>query len=231
MSAGLSPRIWARVLILGAGRVGLAGDQTYILCWCSRVRRDKEGWQVLFLDCVHELICHGFPTLFTFRFPLEAGKEGPSLGSPESGVRLGEESFSCVLCFRDFIRGCPQWRGTGWWAARRKLVLGSAPTLLPRSLWVLHFFSGKWPLPHPIAICLLTNASVPQPKSLLPLAGEVVGLGQGGGSSSGRRLECLSGVGGARWGPYLLTSLQVLGRQIWGAHSLKCLSQHCLLSS
>lgn len=132
-----------------------------------------------------------------FSIPSEAGKEGASLGSPESGVRVGEESFSCVLCFRDFIRGCPQWRETGWWAAWRKLVLGSAPTPLPRSLWVLHFFSGKCP-PAPPDSNMSPNKCI-CPSAKIPAAS--------------RWGSCRAGPG---WGTILWKEIRVSVRGGWG---------------
>lgn len=153
------------------------------------------------------------------------------MDSTESGISVQTESFSCFLCTRDFMRGSLQVGRRGGGQHRESWCWALHPLSLPRSLWVLYFSLVSGPPSTPKGNMLLTNASVSQPKSLLPLTGEGVGLGQGGGPSSGRRLECLSGVGRARCGPNLLTSLQVLGRQIWGAHSLHCLSQHCLLSS
>lgn len=58
------------------------------------------------------------------------------------------ESFSCFLCSRDFIRGSLQVGETGWWAAQRKLVLGSAPTLTAQVPVGAVFFSGKCPPRH-----------------------------------------------------------------------------------
>jgi hypothetical protein len=99
--------------------------------------------------------------------------------------------------------------------------IGSASCFCPRIYQDAVFFSGEdtpYLLPQLTATGLPTKASVPQSKALLPLIGAVAGLGQGGGDFSleGDQ-ELLSGVGGAGWGPGLLTSLRILGKADLGS--------------
>lgn len=76
---------------------------------------------------------------------------------------MGEEGFSHVLCSRDFIHGFLPWKETGWWAAQRKLVLGSSPTPVPQVSVDAAFFSGRCPPAPP-------NSSMPLNKCICPLA-------------------------------------------------------------
>ena len=91
-----------------------------------------------------------------------------------------------------------------WWAAQRKLVLGSSPTPVPQVSVEAAFFSGRYP-PAPPKGSMPPNKCI-CPSAKIPAASHwgSCRAGPGGGPFPGRRLECPSGVGGARRGPCLL---------------------------
>ena len=116
-----------------------------------------------------------------------------------------------------------------WWAAQRKLVLGSSPTPVPQVSVEAAFFSGRYP-PAPPKGSMPPNKCI-CPSAKIPAASHwgSCRAGPGGGPFPGRRLECPSGVGGARRGPCLLILASPWAADLGSPQPR--LSQHCLLSS
>lgn len=152
--------------------------------------------------------------LYLLEFPLEGGKKGASFGFHESGEGKGELFLRPML--EDILPrflvgrwGGRQHRGSPYWALHPLLLLGS--------LWVL--LSANSNIPPNTSIC-------PSAKVLAAPHWGFIGLGWVGDRPLEREQKC--SLGGAFTYSY---PCAFLAWQIWGAHSLKCLSQHCLLSA
>lgn len=153
--------------------------------------------------------------LYLLEFPLERGKKGASFGFHESGEGR-RELFLCPMLedvslprFLVGRWGGRQHGGSRCWALHPLLLLGS--------LWVL--LSANSNMPPNTSIC-------PSAQVLAAPHWGIIGLGQVGDCPLEGELKC--SLGGAFTYSH---PCEFLAWQIWGAHSLKWLSQHCLLSS